>query len=46
MPPPFTAKFYYAGLQMNIHTYRLNFNSIGGVSHVRKRCRPFIKNIF
>ncbi|WP_408639719.1 putative translational regulatory protein ArgL [Dryocola boscaweniae] len=25
------------GLQMNIHTYKLNFNSISGMSHVRKR---------
>ncbi|WP_435948333.1 putative translational regulatory protein ArgL [Dryocola sp. BD586] len=22
---------------MNIHTYKLNFNSISGLSHVRKR---------
>ncbi|WP_455428352.1 hypothetical protein [Dryocola sp. LX212] len=22
---------------MNIHTYKLNFNSISGTSHVRKR---------
>ncbi|WP_420808845.1 MULTISPECIES: putative translational regulatory protein ArgL [Enterobacteriaceae] len=22
---------------MNIHTYKLNFNSISGMSHVRKR---------
>ncbi|WP_425294642.1 putative translational regulatory protein ArgL [Kosakonia calanthes] len=31
---------------MNIHTYKLNFNSISGLSHVRETCLRFIKNIF
>ncbi|WP_426447271.1 putative translational regulatory protein ArgL [Siccibacter colletis] len=41
MPPPFTVKISASGLQMNIHTYKLNFNSIGGVSHVRELCLIF-----
>ncbi|WP_438918316.1 putative translational regulatory protein ArgL [Kosakonia cowanii] len=31
---------------MNIHLYRLNFNSISGVRHARKKCHLFTRNIF
>ncbi|MFE4112851.1 MULTISPECIES: hypothetical protein [unclassified Kosakonia] len=31
---------------MNIHTYKLNFNSISGLRHVREICPRFIKSIF
>ncbi|MGY3832332.1 putative translational regulatory protein ArgL [Citrobacter freundii] len=31
---------------MNKHPYKLNFNSISGLSHVREPCLRFIINIF
>ncbi|WP_442788129.1 MULTISPECIES: putative translational regulatory protein ArgL [unclassified Klebsiella] len=31
---------------MNIHTYKVNFNSINGLSHVRETCLRFIRSIF
>ncbi|XTZ37904.1 putative translational regulatory protein ArgL [Salmonella enterica] len=31
---------------MNIHTYKLNFNSTSGLCHEREICPPFIRNIF
>ncbi|WP_416334145.1 putative translational regulatory protein ArgL [Atlantibacter hermannii] len=31
---------------MNIHTYKLNFNSTSGFSQVRELCRLFINNTF
>ncbi|MHA0626506.1 putative translational regulatory protein ArgL [Citrobacter portucalensis] len=31
---------------MNKHTYKLNFNSINSLSHVREPCLRFIRNIF
>ncbi|MFC6119716.1 MULTISPECIES: putative translational regulatory protein ArgL [Enterobacteriaceae] len=46
MPPLLAEKIYSFGLQMNIHTYKLNFNSISGFSQVREPCRRFTRNIF
>ncbi|WP_374684497.1 putative translational regulatory protein ArgL [Scandinavium hiltneri] len=31
---------------MNIHTYKLNFNSINGLSHERKICLRYTRTIF
>ncbi|MGE0972156.1 putative translational regulatory protein ArgL [Klebsiella sp. WOUb02] len=31
---------------MNIHTYKVNFNSISGLSHVREPCQRFTRSIF
>ncbi|WP_431625835.1 putative translational regulatory protein ArgL [Citrobacter braakii] len=31
---------------MNKQPYKLNFNSINGVCHVRELCLRFIRNIF
>ncbi|EPL8211580.1 MULTISPECIES: putative translational regulatory protein ArgL [Raoultella] len=31
---------------MNIHTYKLNFNSMRGLSHVRESCPRFTRSIF
>ncbi|WP_410316116.1 putative translational regulatory protein ArgL [Klebsiella pneumoniae] len=31
---------------MNIHTYKLNFNSIGGLCQVRETCLRFTRSIF
>ncbi|WP_371823023.1 putative translational regulatory protein ArgL [Raoultella sp. HC6] len=31
---------------MNIHTYKVNFNSISSLSHAREPCRRFIRSIF
>ncbi|WP_410731174.1 putative translational regulatory protein ArgL [Citrobacter portucalensis] len=31
---------------MNKHPYKLNFNSINGLNHVREPCLRFIRNIF
>ncbi|EPG3032915.1 TPA: putative translational regulatory protein ArgL [Citrobacter freundii] len=31
---------------MNKHPYKLNFNSINGLGHVREPCLRFIINIF
>ncbi|HHO9751186.1 putative translational regulatory protein ArgL [Citrobacter braakii] len=31
---------------MNKHPYKLNFNSINGLDHVRELCLRFIRNIF
>ncbi|MGG7446121.1 putative translational regulatory protein ArgL [Kosakonia oryzendophytica] len=45
MPPLSAEKISPLGLQMNIHPYKLNFNSISGLSHVRKLCLRFIRNI-
>ncbi|MFC3189276.1 putative translational regulatory protein ArgL [Pseudocitrobacter faecalis] len=42
----FTRKICVPGLQLNIHTYKLNFNSISGLSHARTRCRIFIISTF
>ncbi|EPL8300018.1 putative translational regulatory protein ArgL [Klebsiella pneumoniae] len=31
---------------MNIHTYKLNFNSISGLCRVREPCLRFTRSIF
>ncbi|MGR5943748.1 putative translational regulatory protein ArgL [Enterobacter sp. C4G1] len=31
---------------MNIHTYKVNFNSISGIRHVRIKCLICIRNTF
>ncbi|WP_371924008.1 MULTISPECIES: putative translational regulatory protein ArgL [Citrobacter] len=31
---------------MNKHPYKLNFNSINGLGHVRKPCLRFIRSTF
>ncbi|WP_423787850.1 putative translational regulatory protein ArgL [Klebsiella pneumoniae] len=31
---------------MNIHTYKLNFNSISGLYQVRETCLRFTRSIF
>ncbi|WP_374043487.1 MULTISPECIES: putative translational regulatory protein ArgL [Klebsiella] len=31
---------------MNINTYKVNFNSVSGLSHVRKPCQRFIRSTF
>ncbi|WP_376767899.1 putative translational regulatory protein ArgL [Klebsiella huaxiensis] len=31
---------------MNIHTYKVNFNSTNGLSHVREPCLRFTRSIF
>ncbi|WP_441007053.1 putative translational regulatory protein ArgL [Klebsiella pneumoniae] len=31
---------------MNIHTYKLNFNSISGLCQVREPCLLFTRSIF
>ncbi|MFJ3457689.1 hypothetical protein ACIPMZ_12060 [Scandinavium goeteborgense] len=31
---------------MNIHTYKLNFNSISGLGHERKICLRYTRTIF
>ncbi|WP_390888465.1 putative translational regulatory protein ArgL [Lelliottia wanjuensis] len=44
LPPPNVRKICETGLQMNIHTYKVNFNSISGLSHVRITCLNSIKS--
>ncbi|WP_231889194.1 putative translational regulatory protein ArgL [Mangrovibacter phragmitis] len=31
---------------MNIHTYKVNFNSTSGFDHVRQKCPGSIRNTF
>ncbi|WP_392391135.1 putative translational regulatory protein ArgL [Leclercia adecarboxylata] len=40
----FVRKIYVTGLQVNIDTYKVNFNSISGLCHVRIKCLNCIKN--
>ncbi|MGX9739818.1 putative translational regulatory protein ArgL [Pseudocitrobacter corydidari] len=42
----FVRKICAPGLQLHIHTYKLNFNSISSLSHARTRCRIFIRSTF
>ncbi|WP_414672120.1 putative translational regulatory protein ArgL [Lelliottia sp. CFBP8978] len=46
LPPPNVRKIYETGLQVNINTYKVNFNSISGLCHVRIKCLNCIKNTF
>ncbi|EPM1949680.1 TPA: putative translational regulatory protein ArgL [Salmonella enterica] len=46
LPPPYREKFYQTELQMNNHPYKLNLNSIKGLSHVREVCLRFTKSLF
>ncbi|WP_420493243.1 putative translational regulatory protein ArgL [Salmonella enterica] len=46
LPPPYREKFYQTGLPMNNHPYKVNFNSMRGLSHVREVCIRFTKNLF
>ena len=42
----FVGKICETGLQMNNYTYKVNFNSISGVRHVRIKCPIYTKNTF